>query len=36
MRDKMKISVLGMGAYGIALGKVFYNNENKGFTLKIK
>lgn len=25
----MKISVLGMGAYGIALGKVFYNNENQ-------
>ena len=25
----MKISILGMGAYGIALGKVFHNNENK-------
>lgn len=25
----MKISILGMGAYGIALGKVFYENDNK-------
>lgn len=25
----MKISVLGLGAYGIALAKTFYNNDNK-------
>ena len=25
----MKISILGMGAYGIALSKVFYENDNK-------
>lgn len=25
----MKISILGVGAYGIALAKVFYNNDNK-------
>lgn len=25
----MKISILGVGAYGIALAKVFYKNDNK-------
>ena len=27
-RVNMKVAILGMGAYGIALSKIFYKNEN--------